>query len=114
MRSWEGAGEEDEDWTIVGMPCIRHISDMAGVERGRVTLGPGRPRQGAPARGKEGMAGNTPQPEVHVKAITTPLVCQLFESTFKQQMKINQTRQSVGSKVCTCRACQNYNCGRSE
>ena len=96
VRSWEGAGEEEEDWSITGMPCIRHISDMAGVSG--VQQVPARGRQ-ARAQG-QGMGGQTPQPEVHVKAVTTPLVCSLFESTFQQQMKDNQTRQSVGRKVC--------------
>ena len=82
------------------MPCIRHISDMAGVSG--VQQGAARGRQ--PRAQGQGMGGQTPQPEVHVKAVTTPLVCSLFESTFQQQMKDNQMR---GKKVCpsSCSLC---------
>ena len=104
VRSWEGAGEEEENCSIEGMPCINHISKMAGVDdknRGRPT---------AP-RLRDGMAGHTPQPEVHVQAVTTPLIGNIFESMMKAQMKENQGK-SKGGKVCTCKACQRSNCGR--
>ena len=104
VRSWEGAGEEEENCSIEGMPCINHISKMAGVDdksRGRPT---------AP-RSRDGMAGHTPQPEVHVQAVTTPLIGNIFESMMKAQMKENQGK-SKGGKVCTCKACQRSNCGR--
>ena len=104
VRSWEGAGEEEEDCSIEGMPCIEHISNMAGVEDKKKS----RPM---PPRARDGMAGHTPQPEVHVQAVTTPLVCNIFESTFKPQMKANQGK-SKGGRVCTCNACQRSNCGR--
>ena len=104
VRSWEGAGEDGEDWTISGMPCIKHISDMSGMER---TVTGARRREGGQPR-------ITPQPEVHVKAVTTPLVCQVFESTFEKQMSESQQSKVTGSKVCTCGACQRHNCGRCE
>ena len=107
VRSWEGAEDDEEDWTMSGMPCIRHISDMAGVDR--ASSGRGRRR-----RNRDWVARATPQPEVHVKAVTTPLVCRLFESTFQQQMveSSGMNAAAVGNKMCTCRGCQNYNCGK--
>ena len=57
------------------------------------------------------MMGSTPQPEVHIKAVTTPLVAELFESTFQKQMRLNRAAKA---KVCTCKACQSNNCGRCE
>merc|ERR1740137_15848 len=102
VSSFEDAGDVEEDLTILGMPCIKHISDMAGVERA--------PARRRPVR-REGMVGSTPQPETHVQAITTPLVAELFESTFQKQMKLNRAAKA---KVCTCKACQANNCGRCE
>jgi len=101
VSSFEDAGDVEEDLTIMGMPCIKHISDMAGVDRGAARK---------PVR-KDGMTGSTPQPETHIQAVTTPLVAELFESTFQKQMKLNRAAKA---KVCTCKACQANNCGRCE
>ena len=40
-------------------------------------------------------------------------VCNIFESTFKPQMKAQSNQaKAKGGKVCTCAACQSINCGR--
>ena len=40
-------------------------------------------------------------------------VCNIFESTFKPQMKAHSNQaKAKGGKVCTCAACQSINCGR--
>ena len=106
VQSWQGAGEEEEECFIEEMPCIKHISEMAGVDKRRGE----RVRTNA-GRQRDGMSGNTPQPEVHVQAVTTPLVSNLFESIFKPQMKAGQGK-ARGEKVCVCAACQRSNCGR--
>ena len=40
-------------------------------------------------------------------------MCNIFESTFKPQMKaLSNQAKAKGGKVCTCAACQSINCGR--
>ena len=84
------------------------------------------------------MAGHTPQPETHVQAVTTPLVCiiitiiiiitlEIFlittmfrfatssspDSKMLTQMKTHSNQaKAKGGKVCTCAACQSINCSR--
>merc|ERR1719147_85916 len=61
VSSFEDAGDVEEDLTIMGMPCIKHISDMAGVDRGRVVL-PQRRLTRHRDRDSSLLAGHTPQP----------------------------------------------------
>jgi len=107
VSTFEEAGDVGEDLTIVGMPCIKHLSEMAGVDR---------KRQEPPT--PHNRAGHVPRitaqpPVTNVKAVTTPLVAQLFESKFREQMRTNDNK-GKGQKVCTCRACQSPNCGRCD
>jgi len=98
VTSFDEAGDVNEDLTIQGMPCIKHLAAITGVERARKKLVSG-PR-------------NTAQPEVHVKAVTTPLVAALFESTFQKQMQ--SQKKSSRKALCTCKACQARNCGKCQ
>ena len=90
---------DNEDETISKLPCVKHMCRLSG---GR---GLAKPR----ARGG---AKNTPQPTtLNTKSQTTPLVAELFESIFQQQMKTNRAAKS---KLCTCRNCQKNNCGNCD
>ena len=88
---------DNEEVTISTLPCVRHMC--------RLSCGRGihKPRGGSK---------NTPQPTtIYTKAQTTPLISELFDSIFQQQMKTNRAAKS---KLCTCRNCQKNNCGNCE
>merc|ERR1719483_1671079 len=105
VRTFQEAGDEWENLNIISMPCIKHIAALAGVEQikdGRVK---------SKARNTDCII------EQRVRAVATPLVRQLFESTFVKQMEMSQTREEYGierKKVCTCQGCQGDNCGNCD
>ena len=102
VTTFDNAGDVEEDLSLLEMPCIKHLSEMAGVDRAR--------KEPVQYQARANPPRITAQPEVIVKAVTTPLVAQLFESKFREQMRTNDNK-GKGQKVCTCRACQSPNCG---
>ena len=103
VRTFDEAGDEDnEEMTIGGQPCIRHLAAMSGLDR--------RTRPSKPSSNKA--KGVTPQPNtLNTKSQTTVLVAELFDSIFQSQMKLNRAARN---KMCACRACQRNNCGTCE
>ena len=91
---------DNEDLTISHLPASRILISLSG--------GRNKTSKQTKVRG----AKNTPQPTtLNTKSQTTPLVAELFESIFQQQMKVNRAAKS---KLCTCRNCQKNNCGNCE
>ena len=103
VRTFDEAGEEDnEELTLGGQPCIKHLAAMSGLDR-RGT------RSSKPSNKAKGI---TPQPAtLNTKSQTTVLVAELFDSIFQSQMKQNRAARN---KMCACRACQRNNCGLCE
>ena len=91
---------DNEDLIISNLPASRILISLSG--------GRNKESKASQSRGKK----NTPQPTTHnTKSQTTPLVAELFESTFQQQMKTNRAAKS---KLCTCKNCQKNNCGNCD
>ena len=90
---------DHEDIVISRLPCVKHMNKLSGGIK--ITTN----------RGVKG-SRNTPQPStLNTKSQTTPLVAELFESIFQQQMKTNRAAKK---KLCTCRNCQKNNCGNCD
>ena len=90
---------DHEEVTISELPCVKHMCRLNG--------GKGISRSRSAKRPK-----NTPQPTtLNTKSQTTPLVSELFDSIFNQQMKRNQAAKN---KLCTSSNCQKNNCGNCD
>ncbi|KAK7085821.1 DNA (cytosine-5)-methyltransferase 1, partial [Halocaridina rubra] len=103
VHNFDSAGEDTEDMLITS-PCVRSIIKLAGV-----TLGKRRAMRRAEAKLKiEKMPSWT-------KATTSPLVGNLFENFFKDQIsadKVDLKKKNLRCGICD--ACQQPDCGECQ
>ncbi|KAG0729876.1 DNA (cytosine-5)-methyltransferase 1 [Chionoecetes opilio] len=99
-HNFDQAGDDDEDMLITA-PCIRAVITLAGI-----TLGKRRAlRRGAQKPKVEKVPKWT-------KATTTPLVRNLFESFFPEQIEAGQDPAAARRTRCdVCDVCQKPDCG---
>ncbi|CAN7984788.1 unnamed protein product [Ixodes hexagonus] len=100
VQSFDVTADDDET-TLITTPCMRSLVKLAGV-----TLGQRR----AMRRGRRDAA---PKKPVGTLATTTPLVRDVFEVLFKEQIDDKAAAGAVRRKRCgVCESCQQPDCGK--
>ncbi|CAH3033865.1 unnamed protein product [Pocillopora meandrina] len=101
VESYDQAADDDELPLLV-TPCMRALIKLAGV-----TLGKRRAARGVKVRLDKKKKDTVPS-----KATTTPLVRNIFDIFFQDQIDGKETRTSRRKRCGVCEVCQQPDCGK--